>query len=89
MGIGTFIRPTQTNSLGKNTIRNAHHRTPRPARLPARQTRQHLNKRLWNTVTLDGEVPADEVEEMIDASYGLVVSGMTKAQKAQLQAQTK
>jgi len=34
-------------------------------------------------------VPADEVEEMIDASYGLVVSGMTKAQKAQLQAQTK
>jgi len=45
----------------------------------------HLNKRHWNTVTLDDEVPEDEVEEMIDASYDLVVKGMTKAQKAQLE----
>ncbi len=45
----------------------------------------HLSKRHWNTVTLDGEVPEDEVAEMIDASYGLVVKGMTKAQRAQLE----
>jgi predicted DNA-binding protein (MmcQ/YjbR family) len=44
----------------------------------------YLNKKHWNTVILDGEVPEDEVEEMIDASYELVVKGLTKAQKAQL-----
>lgn len=44
----------------------------------------HLNKKHWNSVVLDGEVPDDEVEEMIDASYALVVQGLTKAQRAQL-----
>ncbi len=44
----------------------------------------HLNKRHWNTVVLDGEVPEDEVAEMIDASYALVVKGMTNAQRAQI-----
>ena len=45
----------------------------------------HLNKRLWNSALLDGEVPEDEVEEMIDTSYELVVKGLTRAQKAQLE----
>ncbi len=45
----------------------------------------HMNKKHWNTILLDGEVPEDEVEEMIDASYDLVVKGLTKAQKAQLE----
>ena len=44
----------------------------------------HLNKRHWNTVLLDGEVPDDEVADLIDASYELVAKGLTKAQKAQL-----
>ncbi|MBX3050565.1 MAG: MmcQ/YjbR family DNA-binding protein [Caldilineaceae bacterium] len=44
----------------------------------------HMNKRHWNTVVLDGEVPEDEVEDMIDESYALVVKGLTKAQRAQL-----
>jgi predicted DNA-binding protein (MmcQ/YjbR family) len=34
----------------------------------------HMNKRHWNTVTLDGSVPADEVHYMIDSSYALVAS---------------
>ena len=46
----------------------------------------HLNKRHWNTVTLDGEIPEDEVEEMIDGSYDLVVRGLTKAERVRLQA---
>lgn len=45
----------------------------------------HLNKRHWNTVLLDGTIPADEVAEMIDGSYVLVVKGLTKAQRAQLE----
>ena len=32
----------------------------------------HMNKRHWNTVALDGSVPAVEVYRMIDHSYDLV-----------------
>ena len=38
----------------------------------------HLNKRHWNTVTLDGSVPDEEVLELIEHSYDLVVAGLTK-----------
>jgi predicted DNA-binding protein (MmcQ/YjbR family) len=34
----------------------------------------HLNKRHWNTVTLDGSLPARMVKDMIEDSYDLVVS---------------
>jgi len=38
----------------------------------------HMNKRLWNTVILDGSIPQSEIERMIDNSFQLVVSKMTK-----------
>ncbi|WDE04740.1 MmcQ/YjbR family DNA-binding protein [Thalassomonas viridans] len=38
----------------------------------------HMNKRLWNTVILDGSIPQGELERMIDNSFMLVVSKMTK-----------
>ena len=38
----------------------------------------HMNKRLWNTVILDGSIPQGEIERMIDNSFMLVVSKMTK-----------
>ena len=38
----------------------------------------HLNKRHWNTVTLDGSIPDDEVLEMIDHSYELVVEALPR-----------
>lgn len=44
----------------------------------------HMNKKHWNTVTLDGSVPDDEVRQMIDESYTLVVAGMTRAKQMQL-----
>ena len=44
----------------------------------------HMNKRLWNTVFLDGTVPKGEIERMIDNSYQLVVGKMTKKQQAGL-----
>jgi predicted DNA-binding protein (MmcQ/YjbR family) len=44
----------------------------------------HLNKRHWNTVTLDGSVPDEELLEQIDHSYELVVAGLTKAQRNKL-----
>lgn len=38
----------------------------------------HMNKAQWNSVILDGSIPQGEVERMIDNSYMLVVSKMTK-----------
>jgi predicted DNA-binding protein (MmcQ/YjbR family) len=44
----------------------------------------HLSKRHWNTVTLDGSVPDEEMLELIEHSYDLVVARLTKAQRDQL-----
>lgn len=41
----------------------------------------HLSKRHWNTVRLDGSVPDEEVLELIEHSYDLVVARLTKAQR--------
>jgi predicted DNA-binding protein (MmcQ/YjbR family) len=38
----------------------------------------HLNKRHWNTVTLDGTIPSNAIEEWIDDSYDLVVEGLPR-----------
>jgi len=44
----------------------------------------HLSKRHWNTVALDGSVPDEEVLELIEHSYDLVVARLTRAQRDQL-----
>ncbi|OXM13388.1 MmcQ/YjbR family DNA-binding protein [Paenibacillus herberti] len=44
----------------------------------------HMNKRHWNTVVLNGEVPEAVVESMMKESYLLVVAGMTKKAQAEL-----
>ena len=36
----------------------------------------HMNKRLWNTIILDGSIPKGEIERMIDNSFMLVVDNM-------------
>jgi predicted DNA-binding protein (MmcQ/YjbR family) len=41
----------------------------------------HLSKRHWNTVTLDDSVPDEELLELIDHSYDLVVARLTRAQR--------
>jgi predicted DNA-binding protein (MmcQ/YjbR family) len=45
----------------------------------------YLNKRHWNTITLDGSIPEDVFLMMIDESYQLVVKGLSKAIRQQLQ----
>jgi predicted DNA-binding protein (MmcQ/YjbR family) len=44
----------------------------------------HLNKRHWNTVTLDGSVPEDELLDLIDHSCELVVASLTRAERDKL-----
>lgn len=47
-------------------------------RFAAVQPGYHMNKRLWNTVILDGTIPARTIKEMIDDSYILVVRSLPK-----------
>lgn len=44
----------------------------------------HMSKKHWNTVRIDGNLSPDFIAEMIDSSYSLVVSGLTKKLKAEL-----
>ena len=44
----------------------------------------HMNKKLWNTVILDDSIPQGEIERMIDNSFMLVVSKMTKTDQASI-----
>lgn len=41
----------------------------------------HLDKRHWNTVTVDGSLDDTEIKAMIDDSYDLVVARLTRAQR--------
>jgi predicted DNA-binding protein (MmcQ/YjbR family) len=46
----------------------------------------HSNKRLWNTVTMNNsDVSEDLVGELINHSYDLVVSGLTKKLQIELE----
>lgn len=47
----------------------------------------HMNKKHWNTVMLDGSVPEYDVKRMIDHSYGLVVKGLKKMERKNLELQ--
>jgi len=44
----------------------------------------HLNKRHWNTVTLDGSVPDDMLRDMVEDSYDLIVAAMPRAVRERL-----
>jgi len=44
----------------------------------------HMNKRHWNTVALGGRVPAKLVRELIDHSYELVFSSLTRKVRSEL-----
>jgi predicted DNA-binding protein (MmcQ/YjbR family) len=44
----------------------------------------HLNKRHWNTVTCDGSLPDPMIIDMLEDSYDLVVSAMSRATRERL-----
>jgi predicted DNA-binding protein (MmcQ/YjbR family) len=51
---------------------------------PAITGAYHMNKTHWNQVRPDGSIPDDEVLELIDHSYDLVVQGLPKADRDRL-----
>ena len=44
----------------------------------------HLNKRHWNTVTIDGSMPDEMISDLVEDSYDLVVSQLSKAHQRAL-----
>lgn len=46
----------------------------------------HMNKKHWNSIQLNGNVPARLVWEMIDASYDLVVKSLPLKERKKLEA---
>jgi hypothetical protein len=55
-----------------------------PQQLSAIRPGYHLNKRHWNTITLDGSLPDQLVRDFIEDSYDLVVSALPKRIRQQL-----
>jgi predicted DNA-binding protein (MmcQ/YjbR family) len=51
---------------------------------PAIRPGYHLNKRHWNTITLDGSLPDQLVRDLIEDSYDLVVSALPQRVREQL-----
>ena len=51
---------------------------------PAITAGYHLNKRHWNTVLLDGSLSDQMIGELIEDSYDLVVSGLSRARQRAL-----
>lgn len=53
-------------------------------RYPAVRPGYHMNKKHWITVTLDGSVTEKLIKAWIEASYELVVNGLSKSEKLTL-----
>ncbi len=56
-------------------------------RYDAVQPGYHMNKKHWNTLTLDGTVPSEEVEEMVEQSFRLVVKSLKKVDRVWIEAE--
>lgn len=41
----------------------------------------HLNKRHWNTVTIDGSLSEQTIRDMVEDSYDLIVSKLPRARR--------
>jgi predicted DNA-binding protein (MmcQ/YjbR family) len=52
------------------------HRYPQAATVMA-----YIGRYGWNTVSLDGTVPDDELRELVDASYDAVVAKLPKSKR--------
>jgi predicted DNA-binding protein (MmcQ/YjbR family) len=47
----------------------------------------HMNKKMWNTVYMDGSLNQKQLREMIDHSYEQVFIGLPKKAQAEIQEQ--
>jgi predicted DNA-binding protein (MmcQ/YjbR family) len=45
----------------------------------------HLNKRHWNTITLDGSLPERMIRDLVEDSYDAVVAGLPRPRRDALE----
>jgi predicted DNA-binding protein (MmcQ/YjbR family) len=45
----------------------------------------HMNHRHWNSIILDGSIPDDDIMDMVDHSYDMVVKGLSKQEREKLE----
>jgi predicted DNA-binding protein (MmcQ/YjbR family) len=55
------------------------------AQYEAVQPGYYMNKKHWNTITLDGSISDEQISDLIDDSYDLVVKGLKKADRQELE----
>lgn len=51
---------------------------------PAVRPGYHFNKQHWNTVTVDSSIPDEEILDMVDHSYDLVVKKLSRKDREKL-----
>lgn len=51
---------------------------------PEVQPGYHMNKKMWNTVYMDGSLTTKQLHQMIDHSYELVFKGLPKKQQQEI-----
>jgi predicted DNA-binding protein (MmcQ/YjbR family) len=51
---------------------------------PEVQPGYHMNKKMWNTVYMDGALTTKQLQQMIDHSYNEVVKGLPKKVREEL-----
>ncbi|RLD38371.1 MAG: MmcQ/YjbR family DNA-binding protein [Bacteroidetes bacterium] len=45
----------------------------------------HLNKKLWNTIIIDGSIPKKLIKKLIDHSYNLIIESLPKKLKQEFE----
>ena len=55
---------------------------------PAIAPGYHLNKRHWNTITIDGSLGDGMVRDLVEDSYALVVDGLPRGAREALDTET-
>src|SRR5215475_14013237 len=74
------LRPGRRSAATEPQVR-AGTRGPVAGGLPGHRPGYHLNKRHWNTVTLDGSLPDQMVTDLLGDSYDLVVASLPRARR--------
>lgn len=54
---------------------------------PAIKPGYHMNKQHWNSVYIDGSLSDEQIRQMVDASYNLIVEKLPKSLKEKLSQQ--
>ena len=78
LGAAGNAAPTVTIKCGRNAEEARELRDQYP---DAVTVSRYIGHRGWNSVRLDGTVPGDELEELVDASYEAIVRGLPKSRR--------